>query len=105
MLNEVVNSFEKAIEQGVENSVYLNYYGYTLIDKEIDVPKGIMIIKKALKTEPENTYYMDSLAWGYYKLGECDEAYNIMKKVIDIEGLKEKELIEHWDAISKKCKR
>ena len=105
MLNEVVSSFEKAIDQGVENSVYLNYYGYTLIDKEIDIPKGIMIIKKALKTEPENTYYMDSLAWGYYKLGECDDAYTIMKKVIDIEGLKEKELIEHWDAISKKCKR
>jgi tetratricopeptide (TPR) repeat protein len=105
MLNEVVNLFEKAIEEGVENSVYLNYYGYTLIDKEIDIPKGIMIIKKALKTEADNTYYLDSLAWGYYKLGECNEAYTIMKKVIDIEGLKEKELIEHWDAISKKCKR
>jgi len=105
MLTEVVSSFEKALSNGVENSVYLNYYGYTLIDKEIDVPKGITIIKKALKMEPENTYYLDSLAWGYYRLNECDEAYNIMKKVIDIEGLKEKELIEHWDAISKKCKR
>jgi peroxiredoxin family protein len=105
MLQEVVNLFEKALSNGVENSVYLNYYGYTLIDKEIDVPKGIIIIKKALKMEPENTYYLDSLAWGYYRLNECDEAYSIMKKVIDIEGLKEKELIEHWDAISTKCKR
>ena len=105
MLTEVVNLFEKALNAGVENSVYLNYYGYTLIDKEIDVPKGIMIIKKALKMEPENTYYLDSLAWGYYRLNECDEAYSIMKKVVDIEGLKEKELIEHWDAISTKCKR
>jgi tetratricopeptide (TPR) repeat protein len=105
MLQEVVNLFEKALSKGVENSVYLNYYGYTLIDKEIDVPKGIMIIKKALKMEPENTYYLDSLAWGYYRLNECDEAYSTMKKVIDIEGLKEQELIEHWDAISRKCKR
>jgi len=105
MLTEVVSSFDKAISMGIENSVYLNYYGYTLVDKELDIPKGIMIIKKALKTEPENTYYLDSLAWGYYKFDKCDKAYNIMKKVIDIEGLKEKELIEHWDAISKKCKR
>jgi tetratricopeptide (TPR) repeat protein len=105
MLDEVVVLFDKAIAKGVENSIYLNYYGYTLIDKEIDVPKGIMIIKKSLQMEPENTYYLDSLAWGYYKLGECNEAYTIMKKVIDIEGLKEKELIEHWDAISKECKR
>lgn len=105
MLEEVVNSFEKALNAGVENSVYLNYYGYTLIDKELDVPKGIMIIKKALMMEPDNTYYLDSLAWGYYKLNECDEAYSVMKKVINIEGLKEEELIEHWDAISEKCKR
>ena len=105
MLAEVANSFEKALNEGVENSVYLNYYGYTLIDREIDVPKGIMIIKKALMMEPDNTYYLDSLAWGYYRLNECDEAYSIMKKVIDIEGLKDEELIEHWAAISKKCKR
>ncbi len=105
MLKELVSSFDKAIEKGIKNSVYLNYYGYTLIDKKIDVPKGMKIIKKALKMEPENTYYLDSLAWGYYRLHECDEAYTIMKKVIDVEGLKEKELIEHWDAISTKCKR
>jgi tetratricopeptide (TPR) repeat protein len=105
MLEEVINSFDKALEKGIKNSVYLNYYGYTLIDKEIDIPKGMTIVKKALKMEPDNTYYLDSLAWGYYKLHECDKAYKIMKKVIDIEGLNEKELIEHWDTISRKCKR
>ena len=105
MLKEFVSSFDKALANDVKNSVYLNYYGYTLVDKKLDIPKGISIIKKALKMEPDNTYYLDSLAWGYYRSDECDEAYSIMKKVIDIEGLKEKELVEHWDAISKKCKK
>jgi predicted Zn-dependent protease len=104
MLNEVVAQFEQALNNGVKNSVYLNYYGYTLIDNDLDVKKGLNIIKKALSTEPENTYYLDSLAWGHYKLGECKKAYNIMKKVVDIEGLEEKELIEHWSAIQRKCK-
>ena len=105
MLAEVVNRFELAIGQGVKNSVYLNYYGYTLIDKDIDPSKVISIIKEALLMEPENTYYLDSLAWGYYKTNQCDEAYSIMKKVIDIEGLEEQELIEHWDAIRRKCQQ
>ncbi len=103
-LNEVIQEFEKALNSGVRNPVYLNYYGYTLIDKDIDVKKGIRIIKEALAQEPENTYYLDSLAWGEYKLGECSKAYKTMKKVVEVEGLKEKEIIEHWNTINNQCK-
>lgn len=105
MLAEVVSRFEKALRLGIESPVYLNYYGYTLIDKDIDVSKGIEIVKKALINDSENTYYLDSLAWGYYKHGECNEAYSIMKKVIDIEGLEEDEFREHWNLINEKCKQ
>ncbi len=99
MLNQVVDRFEKAIREGAKDSVYLNYYGYTLIDKDIDIQKGIKIVKDALKEQPNNSYYLDSLAWGYYKLHRCKDAYREMKKVIDIEGLDEEEIAEHWRAI------
>ena len=105
MLAEVVRRFEEALSKGVKNSVYLNYYGYTLINKDIDPSKGIRIIKKALLMEPENTYYLDSLAWGYYKTDECSRAYTTIKKVVDVEGLDESDIKEHWDAINKKCKK
>jgi len=105
MLNEVVNLFEKALQGGVKQSIYLNYYGYTLVDKNIDVRKGIKIIKMALENEPDNTYYLDSLAWGYYKLNDCQKAYPTMKKVVEVEGLEEEEIIEHWTAIEQQCKR
>ncbi|MCK4442729.1 MAG: hypothetical protein KAU90_12045, partial [Sulfurovaceae bacterium] len=36
ILDEVVQKFEKALKDGIKDSVYLNYYGYTLIDKDID---------------------------------------------------------------------
>ena len=103
-LNQVIQEFEKAVDSGIHNPVYLNYYGYTLIDENIDIKKGIKIIKQALVQEPENTYYLDSLAWGEYKLDECSKAYKTMKKVVEIEGLKEKEIIEHWNAINNQCK-
>ena len=103
MIKEVISYFEKAIDLGVDDSIYLNYYGYTLIDKEVNVKKGIKIIEDALKQQPDNTYYLDSLAWGYYKEHKCKKAYEMMKRVVDEEGLDEKEIIEHWELIQK-CK-
>jgi len=103
MISEVVSHFEKAVLEGVDDSIYLNYYGYTLIDNSINIKKGIDIVSSALNQQPDNTYYMDSLAWGYHKEKKCIQAYKLMKKVVEIEGLKEPEIIEHWNAI-KKCK-
>ncbi len=99
MIEEVLAYFEKAMALGNDDSIYLNYYGYTLIDKEIDVKKGMKVVEDALKQQPDNTYYLDSLAWGYYKSGECQKAYEIMKRVVAEEGLEELEIIEHWKAI------
>ena len=103
MIKKVVKTFDKALSLGVDDSIYLNYYGYTLIDKDIDVKKGMKILEDALHQQPDNTYYLDSLAWGYYKEKECKKAYELMKRVVDQEGLKEPEIAEHWDAIQK-CK-
>ncbi|MBT8343286.1 MAG: hypothetical protein KJO45_01075 [Sulfurovum sp.] len=103
MIEDVISHFEKAIALGNDDSIYLNYYGYTLIDKEVNVKKGIDVIENALIQQPDNMYYLDSLAWGYYKERDCDKAYKLMKRVVDEEGLKEPEIIEHWDAI-RQCK-
>jgi len=103
MIAKVVAYFDKAISLGVDDSIYLNYYGYTLIDKDINVKKGMKIISDALVQQPDNTYYLDSLAWGYYKKKNCKKAYELMKKVVDQEGLEEAEIAEHWDLIQK-CK-
>ncbi len=103
MISDVIKTFDEAILQGVDDSIYLNYYGYTLIDKDIDVKKGMKILKDALKQQPDNTYYLDSLAWGYYKERQCDKAYKTMKRVVDEEGLDEPEIILHWRAI-RQCK-
>jgi len=103
MIETVVSYFDKAISLGVDDSIYLNYYGYTLIDKEINVKKGMKIISDALVQQPDNSYYLDSMAWGYYKENDCKKAYEMMKKVVDQEGLDEPEIAEHWDLIQK-CK-
>ena len=99
VMKHVIANFELALSSGINDASYQNYYGYLLIDFNINVKKGIKLIQQALKTTPNNVAYLDSLAWGYYKLGRCKEALNIMKKVISVTGLKDKEIQIHWNSI------
>ncbi len=91
--------FERALKEGADESLYLNYYGYTLIDHDRNVDRGIELVRRALKQDPDNLYYLDSLAWGLYKKGRCAEAYRAMKRVAEEEGTKIPEINEHWQKI------
>jgi len=103
MIKKLISYFDRAIKEGADDSSYFNYYGYTLIDSNVDVQKGIDYIKKALAQQPNNAYYIDSLAWGYYKINQCKKAYNLMKNIPSKEIEETIELKEHFEAI-KKCK-
>jgi len=82
-------------------ALYLNYLGYILIDHKIDITKGISYIKTALKVEPNSAFYLDSLAWGYYRLGNCKDAKEIMNQVVQLEGGDNKEVILHINSIDR----
>jgi len=103
MQNSVINKLKKVISVE-KNPLYLNYLGYLLIDHSIDIEAGMEYVKEALKVEANSAFYLDSLAWGYYKLGECDKAYKIISKVIKLEGGDDPEVLKHVEKI-KKCKK
>ena len=101
-LDEVIADFEaSAVKSG--DALYLNYYGYLLIDHDIDVKKGIELVLLALEQEIDSPYYLDSLAWGYYKLKKCVKANKIMQQAMtDADFAQNPEAKEHEAAI-KKC--
>jgi tetratricopeptide (TPR) repeat protein len=103
LLKKVISSLSKAFKEGVTDPLYYNYLGYLLIDHDVDVKWGLELVRKALAAEPDSAFYIDSLAWGYYKLGQCDKAYREMKKVVDKLGLKDEEIKTHWKKI-KACR-
>ncbi len=87
------------------NPLYLNYLGYILIDHEVDVVEGMKYIDSAMKIEPNSAYYLDSQAWGYYKLGECKKAKEVMDRVLKLEGSDNEEVILHKKEIDKCLKK
>jgi len=72
-----------------------------MIEHDMDVSKGVSYVQEALKLEKDSPYYLDSLAWGYYKLHKCKEAKAVMDQVVAKIGSDEPEIKEHSEAINK----
>ncbi len=102
MQASVIEKLKKAVAVD-KKPLYLNYLGYLLIDHSINIKEGMAYVREALKIEPNSAYYLDSLAWGYYKLGDCAKAYKIISKVLKLEGGDDIEVVKHLKTI-KKCK-
>ncbi len=100
VLKSIQKKFQKVVTT-LDDPSYNNFYGYILIDNDINVTEGMKLIQRALVKAPNAPYYIDSLAWGYYKQGECQKAYDTIYPIMIM--VKEPEIIEHYDKI-KACK-
>ena len=99
-LDSVYKDLKEAVESD-PSAVYLNYLGYLMIEHNLDIEKGVSYVQEALKLEKDSPYYLDSLAWGDYKLHKCKEAKTIMDQVVEKLGSTEPEINEHINAINK----
>jgi predicted Zn-dependent protease len=52
----------------------LNYLGYMWIEQGEDLDRALGLIRHAVDLDPDNGAYVDSLGWGYYRLGRFEEA-------------------------------
>lgn len=99
-----VNQRLKTVNAQLKNPLYQNYLGYFMIDHNMDIDTGIGYVKQALLGEPKSPFYLDSLAWGYYKKGECTKALSIMKEAQSLLQSPQQEMDDHLKAIES-CKK
>ncbi len=64
-----------------QDAFFYNFLGYLMIDYDINITKGMEYVKKALNIEPNSIAYLDSLAWGYYKTGNCKAAITTFTRI------------------------
>jgi len=58
--------------------VVLNALGYTLADQGLQLERAESLIRAALKQDPDNPAYLDSLGWLYYRLGAHADAIDYL---------------------------
>ncbi|MCA1555592.1 MAG: tetratricopeptide repeat protein, partial [Acidobacteria bacterium] len=67
-------SLRRILSRTPNDATALNNLGYFLTERGERLPEALDMIKRAVKSEPTNPNYLDSLGWVYFKLGQLDEA-------------------------------
>ena len=62
----------------------LNYLGYSMVEKQVNLDEALGMIEKASKAEPEDGYITDSLGWVLYRLGRYEEAVPHMLRAVEL---------------------
>ena len=68
-----------------DEPLVLNYLGYSWIDKGIRLEEARDLVEIAVKKDPTNGFYLDSLGWAYYKLGEYEPALALIERATLLE--------------------
>ncbi len=74
----------KALELYPDQPLALNYLGYSWIDQNVNLQRGLRLVEKAVRLKPEDGYIVDSLGWGYYKLGNFDKAVKYLEQAVEL---------------------
>lgn len=67
-----------------ESHSICNYYGYLLAEMNQKLSLAQQLILKALKAEPDNIAYLDSLAWVHFRRQEYKQALQVMTKLLKL---------------------
>jgi tetratricopeptide (TPR) repeat protein len=62
------------IAQDKDDANALNSLGYLLAERGENLDEAIELLQRALKLEPDNPSYLDSLGWAYFQQGRLDLA-------------------------------
>jgi tetratricopeptide (TPR) repeat protein len=68
--SEAVESLERAIKHNPKSARAYNYLGYLFAEKNVNIDRSFVLIQKALKIDPGNGAYLDSLGWVYFRMGD-----------------------------------
>jgi Flp pilus assembly protein TadD len=73
-LEEAERALRELITTDPLDAAALNFLGYMLADRGERLPEAIQLVQRALKVEPGNPSYLDSLGWAYVKQGNLADA-------------------------------
>src|SRR5229473_1994978 len=78
--------FKKVLAVDPKNAYVLNYYGYMLGDLGQRLDEAQSLVQRALKEEPFNGGYLDSLGWIYFKQNKLADAETTLRKALQRES-------------------
>lgn len=76
--------FRMALKLNPDQPQVLNYLGYSLLEKNIQLDEALGMIERAVAAVPNDGYITDSLGWALYRLRRFDEAVGFMERAAEL---------------------
>ena len=74
-----------ALTQKPDDPELLNFLGFSWIDRGEQLPLALSMVKKAVDLDPTSGAMIDSLGWGYYRLGDYPKAVEKLEAAVELE--------------------
>lgn len=83
-LEEAANHYEQAIAIKPDAVEALNNLAYLYTEQNKKITEALGMAKTAVRIEPQNASYIDTLGWVHYRMGEFDTALTLLLKAAQI---------------------
>jgi tetratricopeptide (TPR) repeat protein len=87
--------FDKSLQLAPDSAEAQNYLGYMWAEHDTKLEQARELIEKAVKAEPKNAAYLDSLGWVLYKLRQPKEALDCALKAVEFSEEPDATLFDH----------
>jgi tetratricopeptide (TPR) repeat protein len=82
--SDAVRDLERALEMDPNFAEGANFLGYMWAERGENLDRAKELIDRAVKAEPKNDAFLDSLAWVLFKQGHPKDALPVMEQAIDL---------------------
>ena len=86
LFDEARPLLERVIEIDPSNAVALNQLGYTLAERNLELPKALGYLERAHRLRPDDGGILDSLSWVYFRMERFAEAEPLSRRAIELAG-------------------
>lgn len=76
--------FRRALDLNPDQPQVLNYLGYSMVEKHINLDEALDMIERAVASRPDSGYIVDSLGWVLFRLGRYQEAVEHMERAVEL---------------------
>jgi tetratricopeptide (TPR) repeat protein len=74
--------YEKGLRLDPKSALLLNNYGYSLAERGLQLRRALEMSKQAVSAEPDNSAYLDTYGWIFFRLKNYHDAAGYIEKSI-----------------------
>jgi tetratricopeptide (TPR) repeat protein len=98
-LDDAEREFRECLKLSPDDPEALNYLGYMWAEHGIKLDEARALIEKAVRQQPNNAAFLDSLAWVLFKLNQPQQALVPMLKAVEHSEKADATLYDHLGEI------